>query len=157
MNRRTFLQAGVLSPLGLGLGDSLWLRSQARAEAGGGKANACILLFMTGGPAQQETFDPKPDAPADIRGEFRPIAFLDRRIEGVAVDVSDGKALELRMVHEAKRTAVRASFAPGSTPFAAVAAERAHLTAKPHTIRCRTLGRKAQAGTHRRYASSRVW
>jgi hypothetical protein len=74
MNRRTFLQAGVLSPLGLGLGDALWLRSTARAAEAGGQAKACILLFMTGGPSQHETFDPKPDAPEGIRGEFRPTA-----------------------------------------------------------------------------------
>ena len=74
MNRRTFLQAGVLSPLGLGLGQALWLRSPARGAAVNGKAKACILLFMTGGPAQQETFDPKPDAPEGIRGEFGPTA-----------------------------------------------------------------------------------
>jgi hypothetical protein len=73
MNRRFFLQAGLLSPLGLWLGDALWLRSTARAAPPGGKAKACILLFMTGGPSQQETFDPKPDAPEGIRGEFRPI------------------------------------------------------------------------------------
>jgi uncharacterized protein (DUF1501 family) len=74
MNRRTFLQAGVLAPFGFGLSQALWLRSSARAAGGAGKAKACILLFMTGGPAQQETFDPKPDAPEGTRGEFRPIA-----------------------------------------------------------------------------------
>jgi hypothetical protein len=45
-----------------------------RAAAPGRKAKACILLFMTGGPAQQETFDPKPDAPEAVRSEFKPIA-----------------------------------------------------------------------------------
>lgn len=75
MNRRTFLQAGTLSPLGLGLGHSLWMQSTAKAASpGNGKAKACILLFMTGGPAQQETFDPKPDAPEGTRGEFKSIA-----------------------------------------------------------------------------------
>ena len=58
--------------------------SQARAAAptpgtavdGGsfGKAKACILLYLSGGPPQHETWDPKPDAPAEIRGDFRPIA-----------------------------------------------------------------------------------
>jgi hypothetical protein len=67
------LQAGVLSPLGLGLSQALWLRSTARA-ARAGTAKACILLYMTGGPSQHETFDPKPDAPDGIRGEFMPIA-----------------------------------------------------------------------------------
>ena len=75
MNRRAFLQAGVLSPLGLGLGDALRLRSAAQASTGRvGAAKACIFLYMTGGPAQHETFDPKPDAPDNIRGAYRPIA-----------------------------------------------------------------------------------
>ncbi len=75
MNRRTFLQAGALAPFGLGLGQALWLRSGAQAApARVGTAKACILLYMTGGPSQHETFDPKPDAPAGIRGEFNPIA-----------------------------------------------------------------------------------
>lgn len=39
-----------------------------------GRAKACILLFMWGGPAHQDTWDMKPDAPAEVRGEFRPIA-----------------------------------------------------------------------------------
>ncbi|MEY4179896.1 MAG: hypothetical protein RLY70_3470 [Planctomycetota bacterium] len=39
-----------------------------------GRAKACILLFMWGGPAHQDTWDMKPDAPPEVRGEFRPIA-----------------------------------------------------------------------------------
>jgi hypothetical protein len=75
MNRRSFLHAGMLSPLGIGLSKAMWMRSQAHAAHGaGGQAKACILLFMTGGPSQHDTFDPKPNAPAEIRGEFRPIA-----------------------------------------------------------------------------------
>jgi hypothetical protein len=56
------------------------LRARASAYAGPaeaatfGRAKACILLFMWGGPAQQETWDLKPDAPEQVRGEFRPIA-----------------------------------------------------------------------------------
>src|SRR5712691_5812101 len=75
MNRRVFLRAGLLAPLGLGLADAMRLRSAAQAApARAGAAKACILLYMTGGPAQHETFDPKPNAPEGIRGEFRPIA-----------------------------------------------------------------------------------
>ena len=70
MNRRTFLQAGALAPFGFGLNQALQLRAAAPAAG----AKACILLFMTGGPSQHETFDPKPDAPEGIRGEFKPIA-----------------------------------------------------------------------------------
>lgn len=39
-----------------------------------GRAKNCILLFLTGGPPQHDTWDPKPDAPSEVRGEFRPIA-----------------------------------------------------------------------------------
>src|SRR5881275_3007243 len=73
MKRRTFLQAGLIGPVGLGLADVMRLRA-ASATASGSTAKACILLYMTGGPAQHETFDPKPNAPEGIRGEFRPIA-----------------------------------------------------------------------------------
>jgi uncharacterized protein (DUF1501 family) len=69
MGRREFLRAGSVPLLGLGLPQLL----QARATAGRGRAKACILLFMWGGPSQQDTWDLKPGAPAEYRGEFRPI------------------------------------------------------------------------------------
>jgi hypothetical protein len=75
MNRRVFLRAGLLAPIGLGLADAIRLRSVAQASPPRtGSAKACILLYMTGGPAQHETFDPRPNAREGIRGEFRPIA-----------------------------------------------------------------------------------
>ncbi|HND56676.1 MAG TPA: DUF1501 domain-containing protein, partial [Pirellulaceae bacterium] len=46
----------------------------ARVIPSGGKAKSCILLFLMGGPPQHSTFDPKPDAPAEVRGEFGPVA-----------------------------------------------------------------------------------
>src|SRR5579872_1012825 len=49
-------------------------RSSGRAAAGFGSARRCIFLFLTGGPPQHDTWDPKPDAPAEIRGELAPIA-----------------------------------------------------------------------------------
>src|SRR6185436_18303606 len=79
MRRREVLRAGALSLAGLDL--PLWFQAQAaaRAEAssaGGARprAKACIFLFMWGGPAQQDTWDMKPNAPAEYRGEFQPIA-----------------------------------------------------------------------------------
>src|SRR5688572_12680329 len=51
-----------------------WLRRLAAAAPGGPRPKSCILLWMAGGPSHIDTFDPKPDAPADVRGEFRPIA-----------------------------------------------------------------------------------
>ena len=72
--RRTFLRAGGLTALGLNLPDLLAARAAASPAAPLGRAKSCILLFATGGPAQQETFDPKPDANDGYRGEFSPIA-----------------------------------------------------------------------------------
>src|SRR6478752_2037004 len=69
-SRREFLSIGGLSALGLMLPGLL----EAQTVSGTlGTAKRCILLFMSGGPPQQDTFDLKPDAPAEIRGEFRPI------------------------------------------------------------------------------------
>ena len=74
LRRRTLLKAGALSTFGLALPDLLQLRSEAQAEVpGGGKAKSCILLYMTGGPSQQETFDVKENANDGYRGEFSAI------------------------------------------------------------------------------------
>lgn len=77
LNRREMLRVGGLSALGLGLPELL--RAQAGSPAASqetafGKAKACIVLFLLGGPPQHSTWDPKPDTPPEIRGEFKPIA-----------------------------------------------------------------------------------
>jgi len=69
--RRDFLQVGALSALGLTLPGLL--EAQPLKAPGFGTAKRCILLFMSGGPPQNDTFDLKPDAPPEVRGEFRPI------------------------------------------------------------------------------------
>lgn len=71
-SRRQVLQAGSLGLCGLTLPQLLAAQSQTDPSRRG-SARACILLFMWGGPAHQDTWDLKPDAPAEIRGEFRPI------------------------------------------------------------------------------------
>ncbi len=79
-NRREVMRIGGLGCLGAGLGlaDLLQPGAQARTTAAGassfGRARSCIVLFLMGGPPQHSTWDPKPDAPAEVRGEFRPIA-----------------------------------------------------------------------------------
>lgn len=74
-SRREILRLGGLSLLGLSLPQMLAANIDA-AEAGGsfGRAKRCILLFMWGGPSQLETWDMKPDAPQEVRGEFHPIS-----------------------------------------------------------------------------------
>src|ERR1700720_1205164 len=76
LTRRDVLHAGSLGMLGLTLPELLRGRATAAdaAPRRGARAKSCILLFLMGGPPQHSTWDPKPDAPADIRGDIRPIA-----------------------------------------------------------------------------------
>jgi hypothetical protein len=71
LNRRSLLKLGGLSLAGLGL--PRLLQAEAKGPARKGTARSVILLFQFGGPSHLETFDPKPNAPAEIRGEFAPI------------------------------------------------------------------------------------
>ncbi len=69
-SRRDFLHAGAIAPLGL------TLAGLQRARAGNAAPDAdvnCIMLFLVGAPSHIDTFDPKPKAPAEVRGPFRPI------------------------------------------------------------------------------------
>src|SRR5438876_11246001 len=71
ISRRQFLSIGGLSVLGLTLPGFLRLRQLAAASLPPEKKTVnCILLWMQGGPSHVDTFDPKPEAPAEIRGEF---------------------------------------------------------------------------------------
>lgn len=71
VSRRDFVQIGGLGAAGLALPELFRARATASAP---GQAKSCILLFMGGGPPQMDTFDLKPDAPAEVRGEFPPIS-----------------------------------------------------------------------------------
>src|SRR3954454_23119493 len=76
-SRRELIRVGGLSLLGLSLSELIQPRQTIGAMGAGtsfGKAKNVIFLWLQGGPPQHETFDPKPDAPAEIRGPFRPIA-----------------------------------------------------------------------------------
>ncbi|MEX1230800.1 MAG: DUF1501 domain-containing protein [Planctomycetaceae bacterium] len=84
LSRRDWLQLGGLGAFGLSLSD--WFRlteSQAAADRPhAAKAKSCILIFLYGSPPQHETFDPKPDAPAEIQGELKEIPTI---LPGVAI------------------------------------------------------------------------
>src|SRR3954452_16354447 len=80
LTRRDFLHAGSLGVLGLGLPAMQAL--EARGAVSSGRDMNCILLFLVGGPSQLDTWDPKPHAPEEIRGPFRPI---DTRVPGIRV------------------------------------------------------------------------
>lgn len=74
MPRRDFLQIGLGAMSGLGLGNLMQARAATAKAAGKSPDDVrCILVWLDGGPTHHESFDPKPDAPAEIRGEFKPI------------------------------------------------------------------------------------
>src|SRR5262245_61713359 len=76
LTRRETLKVGALSLLGglFNLPSLLALEKSRSAHVRPGKARSVILLYLQGGPATQDMFDLKPDAPAGVRSEFRPIA-----------------------------------------------------------------------------------
>src|SRR6516162_6246979 len=80
-SRRWFLQAGLAGIAGLTMPDLLRCRAQLPAAAAASR-KAVILIWLSGGPSQLDTWDPKPDAPVEIRGPFGSIA---TRVPGVRV------------------------------------------------------------------------
>src|SRR5262249_32796320 len=100
LTRRAFVQAGASAVLGLSLADLLRLRAQGATN---GSAKSVILLWLWGGPAQLDTWDPQPNAPLEFRGPF---AAIPTRTPGLRfgelfpqlADVSDTFAV-LRSLH----------------------------------------------------------
>jgi hypothetical protein len=72
ITRREMLRVGGLAFAGLSLADILRLRASAAPDAPRGKS--VIMIWLRGGPSHIDSYDMKPDAPAEIRGEFKPIA-----------------------------------------------------------------------------------
>ncbi len=74
LTRRNFLQIGAFGA-GLTLADILRLRAEASPAEGRSTRNkSVIMIYLPGGPSHMDMYDLKPDAPAEFRGEFRPIA-----------------------------------------------------------------------------------
>ena len=92
LSRRVLLRVGSLGALGLALPDLLRNESQAGELAGKRRTQtavrssstirSCILVFYYGGPSHHDTWDMKPKAPREVRGEFRPIA---TRVPGLSL------------------------------------------------------------------------
>jgi len=83
IDRRSMLRAGMLGAAGLALPELL--RWEALADEGGHRtkrASSVIILWMRGGPSQHETWDPKPDAPSEIRGPF---GAIPTRVPGLRI------------------------------------------------------------------------
>src|SRR5215469_7031576 len=80
MTRRAVLQIGASSVLGLSLADLLRLR--AAGTTANGPARSVLFLWLWGGPAHLDTWDPKPAAPLEFRGPFSPI---DTSVPGIHI------------------------------------------------------------------------
>ncbi len=78
LHRRDSLKLGLGALLGGGFANAIG--SRVLASSGGTMPTSCILFWLDGGPSHFETFDPKPDAPLEIRGEFNAI---DTRVPGM--------------------------------------------------------------------------
>ena len=87
LSRRDWLQIGGLGMLGLGVDDLLRIRAaqanDATVDPTFGRAKSCILLLPYGSPPQHETFDPKPAAATEVRGEF---SSIPTKLPGIHVD-----------------------------------------------------------------------
>jgi uncharacterized protein (DUF1501 family) len=82
--RRWFLQTGLAGVAGLSLPELLRVRAQGAADTRtrGKDRKAVILIWLSGGPSHLDTWDPKPDAPSEVRGPFRSIA---TKVPGVRI------------------------------------------------------------------------
>ena len=95
LSRREALQAGYSGLLGLGLPSLLAGRARAdvvKSAGQAGSSKSMILVFLTGAASHHDTFDMKPDAPAEIRGEFKPIADDDPRLRDLRAPAAAGGA-----------------------------------------------------------------
>ena len=84
LSRREILRIGAIASTGISIANSARANpiADVSTAAGFGKAERCILIYLWGSPSQLETFDPKPDASLEVRGEFQSI---DTAIPGVRI------------------------------------------------------------------------
>lgn len=80
LSRHDFLQVGALGSAGITLGG--FLRMTSAGEVAAAKGKAAIFVYLGGGPPHMDTFDMKPNAPAELRGEFNPI---DTNVNGLQI------------------------------------------------------------------------
>ncbi len=75
-SRRRLLEVGAAAPFGLYLPQLFAVATQSNSSGlpGFGKAKSCVVIFLWGGPGQQDLWDPKPEAPSVVRSEFAPIS-----------------------------------------------------------------------------------
>src|SRR5687768_6566614 len=82
VTRRSFLRAGSAGLAGLSLPALLQLQAAGAINPAKAKIKNCITLFLVGSPGHVDTWDMKPDAPAEVRGKFAPI---DTNVPGIQI------------------------------------------------------------------------
>ena len=80
LSRRDFLQAGTLGAIGLSLPQLLAAEARGAVDPKADRRSA-IMIFNLGAPSQLDTWDMKPEAPAEIRGPFQPISTTSADIQ----------------------------------------------------------------------------
>jgi hypothetical protein len=93
--RRDFLKVGALTLGGLTLADLLRYESQVKANDKPSKKKAVILVYLAGGPSHIDMYDLKPDAPAEIRGEFKPI-----KTNVAGIDIGEHLPMQANVMHQ---------------------------------------------------------
>lgn len=82
LTRRSFLEAGTAGMAGLTLQNVLALEAQGAVQPAKSEIRNCITIFLVGSPGHLDTWDMKPEAPAEIRGKFKPI---DTNVSGIQI------------------------------------------------------------------------
>lgn len=80
--RRDFMRVGTLGPVGLSLAQMLQFQANAAEELPPRRAKSVILVYLGGGLSHHDSFDMKPNAPAEIRGKYQPI---DTSVAGIQI------------------------------------------------------------------------
>jgi len=109
IDRRSFLQVGATGTAGLSLPAWMQLEADGAVDYSKAKIKNCITLLLIGSPGHLDTWDMKPEAPADIRGKFKPIA---TNVEGI--DICEHFPMMARMMD--KVALIRSLYHTGPAP-----------------------------------------
>lgn len=126
--RRQILEVGASAAFGLSLPGLLSAEVKASGPRAGdpgfGRAKSVVVIFLWGGPGQQDLWDPKPDAPSSLRSEFAPIA---TRVPGVNVTEQLPRLAQQAHLFTILRSVSHKDFEHGSAAYTA-------LTGQPHPL-----------------------
>lgn len=122
--RRKVLEIGALSPFGLSLPQLLASESSQSSIPHFGRAKSCVVIFLWGGPGQQDLWDPKPEAPSVVRSEFAPIS---TNVPGVQITEQLPHLAQVADRFTIVRSVTHRDFEHGSAAYTA-------LTGYPHPL-----------------------